>query len=88
MADFPRRTTFVYPEPFNVSLREAAAMDPRQRIALELVWEAVEDTRLPAERLRGAVAAVNGAESAVISGAHGRGARPHLARDGRTPPIL
>ncbi|GAA4956297.1 hypothetical protein GCM10023224_47640 [Streptomonospora halophila] len=41
------------PEPFGVSPREAAAMDPRQRIALELVWEAAEDARLSAERLRG-----------------------------------
>ncbi len=28
---------------FNLSLREAAVMDPRQRIMLELAWEAIED---------------------------------------------
>ncbi|OLR93556.1 type I polyketide synthase [Actinokineospora bangkokensis] len=38
---------------FHVSPREAAAMDPQQRLVLELCWEAVEDARVPAERLRG-----------------------------------
>ena len=28
---------------FNLSPREARAMDPRQRLALELAWEAFED---------------------------------------------
>jgi acyl transferase domain-containing protein len=28
---------------FNISPREACAMDPRQRLALELAWELLED---------------------------------------------
>ncbi|OBG25656.1 type I polyketide synthase [Mycobacterium sp. E3198] len=43
---------------FNVSPREAAAMDPRQRLALELVWEAVEDAFVLPETLRGQPVAV------------------------------
>ncbi|MEV0131651.1 SDR family NAD(P)-dependent oxidoreductase, partial [Dactylosporangium sp. NPDC050688] len=38
---------------FGVSPREAAAMDPRQRIALELAWEALQDARLVPEHLHG-----------------------------------
>jgi acyl transferase domain-containing protein len=38
---------------FNVSPREAAAMDPRQRLALELAWEVLEDAFVVPETLRG-----------------------------------
>jgi acyl transferase domain-containing protein len=38
---------------FNVSPREAGAMDPRQRLALELAWELLEDAFLVPETLRG-----------------------------------
>jgi acyl transferase domain-containing protein len=38
---------------FNVSPREAAAMDPRQRLALELGWELLEDAFVVPETLRG-----------------------------------
>lgn len=38
---------------FNLSPREASAMDPRQRIALELAWELFEDAFLVPETLRG-----------------------------------
>lgn len=38
---------------FNISPREAAAMDPRQRLALELSWELFEDAFLVPEHLRG-----------------------------------
>ncbi|QLL10202.1 type I polyketide synthase [Mycobacterium vicinigordonae] len=38
---------------FNVSPREAAAMDPRQRLALELTWELFEDAFLLPRGLRG-----------------------------------
>ncbi|CQD13559.1 polyketide synthase [Mycobacterium lentiflavum] len=38
---------------FNLSPREASAMDPRQRIALELAWELFEDAFLIPETLRG-----------------------------------
>ncbi|TDQ00461.1 type I polyketide synthase [Labedaea rhizosphaerae] len=38
---------------FGISPREAAAMDPQQRLTLELAWEALEDARIAADRLRG-----------------------------------
>jgi len=38
---------------FNVSPREACAMDPRQRLALELTWELLEDAFVVPETLRG-----------------------------------
>lgn len=36
---------------FDVSPREAQMMDPRQRMALEMVWEAIEDSATSADRL-------------------------------------
>jgi acyl transferase domain-containing protein len=38
---------------FNLSPREARAMDPRQRLALELAWELFEDAFIVPEMLRG-----------------------------------
>ncbi|MFZ1177572.1 MAG: acyltransferase domain-containing protein, partial [Mycobacterium sp.] len=38
---------------FNLSPREASAMDPRQRLALELAWELFEDAFLVPKTLRG-----------------------------------
>ncbi len=38
---------------FGVSRREAARMDPQQRILLELAWEAIESAGIPPERLTG-----------------------------------
>ncbi|OBG61119.1 MULTISPECIES: type I polyketide synthase [unclassified Mycobacterium] len=38
---------------FNLSPREACAMDPRQRLALELAWEAFEDAFVVPESIRG-----------------------------------
>lgn len=38
---------------FNLSPREARAMDPRQRLALELAWELFEDAFLIPETIRG-----------------------------------
>ncbi|OBK49886.1 type I polyketide synthase [Mycobacterium sp. 1081908.1] len=43
---------------FNLSPREAGAMDPRQRLALELAWELLEDAFLVPETLRGERVAV------------------------------
>ncbi|WP_205877973.1 type I polyketide synthase [Mycobacterium camsae] len=43
---------------FNVSPREARAMDPRQRLALELTWELFEDASLVPDALRGEQIAV------------------------------
>ncbi|WP_202966149.1 type I polyketide synthase [Streptomonospora alba] len=41
------------PEPFGIAPREAAAMDPRQRLMLELAWEAVENAGVPVRDLHG-----------------------------------
>ncbi|MFI1075515.1 type I polyketide synthase [Streptomyces puniciscabiei] len=38
---------------FGTGAAEAAAMDPVQRLGLELAWEAVEDARIPATALTG-----------------------------------
>ncbi|GES59003.1 hypothetical protein ATETN484_0003022500 [Aspergillus terreus] len=38
---------------FGISGKEAAAMDPQQRILLEVVYEALEDARIPLEDVRG-----------------------------------
>ncbi len=39
---------------FALSKMEADNLDPQQRMALELTWEALEDARIPASSLRGA----------------------------------
>ncbi len=39
---------------FALSKMEADNLDPQQRMALELTWEALEDARIPASALRGA----------------------------------
>nr|WP_209310855.1 type I polyketide synthase [Streptomyces spiramenti] len=41
------------PEFFGISPREARALDPQQRLFLEICWEAVERAGIPPERLRG-----------------------------------
>lgn len=38
---------------FGMSPREAEMVDPQQRLALELTWEALEDAHLPASDLKG-----------------------------------
>lgn len=38
---------------FKISPREARHIDPQQRILLELAWEALEDARIPPDRLEG-----------------------------------
>mgnify|MGYP005809890947 CR=1 FL=1 len=43
---------------FNLSPREASAMDPRQRLALELTWEAFEDAFVVPETVRGTAISV------------------------------
>jgi acyl transferase domain-containing protein/acyl carrier protein len=39
---------------FGMSPREAASLDPQQRMLLEVAWEAMEDAGLPVDRLAGA----------------------------------
>ncbi len=46
------------PEFFNVSPREAASMDPQQRLMLEVSWEALERARLATPSLKGSRVAV------------------------------
>ncbi len=38
---------------FGISRREAAHMDPQQRVLLEVAWEALEDAGVPVERIAG-----------------------------------
>src|SRR5438094_2301788 len=43
---------------FGISPREAAQMDPQQRLLLELVWHALEDAGIPANKLAGSATGV------------------------------
>ncbi len=43
---------------FGISPREADAMDPQQRMALQVTWEALEDAGIAADRLAGSNTAV------------------------------
>src|SRR5215469_5105966 len=51
---------------FRISPREAARMDPQQRLFLELSWEALEDAGIPPASLRGS-------RTAVYAGVHASG---------------
>ncbi|MEU9073028.1 beta-ketoacyl synthase N-terminal-like domain-containing protein, partial [Streptomyces sp. NPDC048109] len=56
---------------FNISPREAKAMDPQQRILLETAWEALEDARLDPHTLTGTPTGVFTGLSPNHYGAHG-----------------
>ncbi|WP_388580636.1 SDR family NAD(P)-dependent oxidoreductase [Streptomyces sp. NPDC006784] len=66
---------------FDISPREAAAMDPRQRLALELSWVALEHAQVVPETLRGGSAAVflgaTGDDYAALVHGSGEGAVSH-----------
>nr|WP_189636491.1 beta-ketoacyl synthase N-terminal-like domain-containing protein [Rhodococcus sp. MTM3W5.2] len=49
---------------FDISLREASTMDPRQRLVLEMAWEAFEDAGVP-------VGAIEGSRIGVYIGSTG-----------------
>ncbi|GGJ96690.1 hypothetical protein GCM10010123_28360 [Pilimelia anulata] len=61
---------------FGIPPAEAAALDPQQRLLLELAWHAIEDARLPADRLAGT-------DTAVYIGAS---ADDHAVRSAAAPP--
>ncbi|MQS13782.1 SDR family NAD(P)-dependent oxidoreductase [Streptomyces kaniharaensis] len=66
---------------FGISPREAAAMDPRQRMVLELSWDALEDAYLPPDSLHGSATAVflgaTGDDYASLVHRHGADALSH-----------
>ncbi len=63
------------PESFGISAREAVAMDPQQRMLLEVTHRAIEDAGMPADRLAGSDTAVftgiSSIDYAVAAIAHG-----------------
>ncbi|HZN19894.1 MAG TPA: SDR family NAD(P)-dependent oxidoreductase, partial [Micromonosporaceae bacterium] len=72
------------PEFFGVSPREAAVMDPQQRLMLELSWEALEDAGLVPARLDGRacgvfVGAVADDYARLLQGYGPAGITPHSA---------
>ncbi|MFH9109628.1 SDR family NAD(P)-dependent oxidoreductase [Streptomyces albus] len=71
---------------FGITPREAAVLDPQQRLMLELAWEAFEDARIAADRIRGSATGVFiGAmrdDYALLLGRAGRSAVNHHAMPG------
>ncbi|MEU2083018.1 SDR family NAD(P)-dependent oxidoreductase [Streptomyces albus] len=71
---------------FGITPREAAVLDPQQRLMLELAWEAFEDARIAADRIRGSETGVFiGAmrdDYALLLGRAGRSAVNHHAMPG------
>ena len=63
------------PQFFGISPREAARMDPQQRWALEVAWEAIEDAGSAAHALTGAMRLGHdlGPEAVIVIKLSGRG---------------
>jgi acyl transferase domain-containing protein/SAM-dependent methyltransferase len=55
---FLNRVDLFDPDVFGVSPREAETMDPQQRLALEVAWEAIENSAQPFDRLPGSATGV------------------------------
>jgi acyl transferase domain-containing protein/SAM-dependent methyltransferase/acyl carrier protein len=55
---FLNRVDLFDPHLFGVSPREAETMDPQQRLALEVAWEAIEDAAQPFDKLAGGATGV------------------------------
>ncbi len=77
---------------FGISPREAEAMDPRQRLALELSWTALEHAAVVPETLRGAKAAVflgaTGDDYAALVHRHGGDAVSHHSMAGLSRGVI
>nr|WHM27952.1 NftM1 [Streptomyces conglobatus] len=77
---------------FGISPREAAAMDPRQRLALELSWEALEDACMAPESLRGSSTAIflgaTGDDYASLVHRHGPDAVSHHSLAGLSRGVI
>ncbi|MCF3118695.1 SDR family NAD(P)-dependent oxidoreductase [Streptomyces arenae] len=77
---------------FGISPREAEAMDPRQRLALELSWTALEHAGVVPERLRGGRAAVflgaTGDDYAALVHRHGGDAVSHHSMAGLSRGVI
>ena len=56
------------PAVFSISPREAEQMDPQQRLALQLVWEALEDAGIPPSKIAGSETGVFVGASALDYG--------------------
>jgi acyl transferase domain-containing protein len=69
---------------FQISPREAALMDPQQRIFLECAWEALEDAACDASTYRGSIGlfAGSGGNLAAYALAHADAFREHLGGTG------
>nr|APD71701.1 type I polyketide synthase 7 [Streptomyces sp.] len=77
---------------FGISPREAEAMDPRQRLALELSWTALEHAGVLPESLRGGPAAVflgaTGDDYATLVHRHGQEAVSHHSLAGLSRGVI
>ncbi|MGW2048371.1 beta-ketoacyl synthase N-terminal-like domain-containing protein, partial [Streptomyces sp. NPDC001858] len=77
---------------FGISPREAAAMDPRQRLALELGWSALEHAGVVPQTLRGGTAAVflgaTADDYAALVDRHGEAAVSHHSLTGLSRGVI